>query len=80
MGIPSETAQKLVNEALKLSDEDREAVAEALFESLPAEEVPFDDELLASALRRSERMRRGEVKGLTVEELKAKVRGTLAKR
>lgn len=70
----SETAQRLVDEALRLPESERVAVWTALGATLPEEgELEPNAEFLAEIRRRRDRYLRGETKGVTFEELKARI-------
>jgi putative addiction module component (TIGR02574 family) len=60
------TAEQLTEAALRLPEEEREALADALLASLVDQE--FDTAQVAELERRSEELRTGKVKGIPAEE------------
>ena len=74
-------AQKIFDEALALPERERLELAEALFDSLPAEDQAEVDEAWRSEiLRRMEQVRKGEVKLESWEEVRQAGRSALAQR
>jgi putative addiction module component (TIGR02574 family) len=77
-------AEEIAAQAMTLSVEDRLAVADRIWESIEdphAQVEPMSDDVLAAAelaLRRSEEMSSGAVKGIPHEEVMARLRGIVA--
>ena len=64
--------------AMKLPDEDRLRLAEALFSSVgPAGQLPFDVEWIAEAKRRAARIDAGEGRSSTWAEVRERARMSL---
>lgn len=72
-----QTAEALLVEVMKLSPDDREALAARLYESLH-DDLPLDPAWDAEIARRVEEIRSGAVKGLPAEEVFRKMRERLA--
>ncbi len=74
-------ARKILKDALSLPDDDRQRLAEALFDSIPAEiAAELEKFWNAEALRRAEEFERGEVQAIdgerAVEALRSKLSET----
>ena len=66
----SSTAEQVLSAAMALSDEERLAVAEALYASLqPAEQPPFDESWREVIKRRSAELRSGAVCAVPLDEV-----------
>ncbi len=63
--------EDLKREALKLSSPERGALADALYDSLDAEEDAPDSELPAEVRRRYQSYKEGKTKPISLEELLA---------
>ena len=74
-------AQSILEQALSLSDDDRQRLAEALLDSIPAD---ISEELErtwnAEALRRAEAFERGEVQAIDGDRLMRDMRSKLKAR
>ena len=71
------TAKKILDEALTLPEEDREALVEALSESLERPRDELSDEWKAEIARRIEAVERGESKLIEGDEVDVRLREVL---
>ncbi len=67
----SMTLEQIEAEALKLTPEERELLAESLFASLDSAQAAIDQEGLAEARRRDHELRSGAVRGESLAEVVA---------
>ncbi len=71
------TAKKILDEALALPEEDREALVEALSDSLERPRHELSDEWKAEIARRIEAVERGESKLIEGDEVDVRLREVL---
>jgi putative addiction module component (TIGR02574 family) len=73
----SMTLAEIEAEVMKLSFEERELLAEAIYSSMDNAEGEVDPETLAEAKRRYEELRSGTVKGDSLEDVLAHLQAPL---
>lgn len=72
-------AQDLLEEAKKLPPDERQALAEALWETLETEPASLSPEWTAEVSSRIAQLERGEVKAVPWSEVEATIRRTLGR-
>jgi putative addiction module component (TIGR02574 family) len=77
MSPPSDSARRILEEALELPEAERANVAAELLASLPSDELDGDEAWLAELERRAEAFRRGEVEGTPWDQVERSTRAEL---
>ena len=77
--VMTSATRDLLERAKKLSPDERQALAEALWESLESEPVSLSPEWTAEVSSRIAQLERGEVKTVPWSEVEATIRRTLGR-